>query len=112
MCADQNRQRSIIMQMTIPYFSKAVPDLVDTLEKKQELPVKSCLKQNEMIANPEKFHAILLRKNQTSTSGGKINIGGKIVNTEETVKLLGVTVDYKLIIVPHISNICKKLQHS
>ena len=56
-----------------------------------------------MIANPEKFYAILLRKNQTSTSGEKINIDGEIIKSEETIKLLGVTLDFD----PHISNICK-----
>ena len=61
-----------------------------------------------MIANPEKFHAILLRKNRTNTSGEKINIDGKIINSEKTVKLLGVTLDYRLVFDPHISNICKK----
>ena len=63
-------------------------------------------------ANPEKFQAILLRINRTSTSGKTINIDGEIINSEETVKLLGVTLDYRLDFDPHISNICKKLQHS
>ena len=57
-----------------------------------------------MIANPGKFHVVLLRKNQTSTNGEKIKIDGEIVNSEETVRLLGVTLDFDL----HISNICKK----
>ena len=61
-----------------------------------------------MIANPEKFHAILLRKNQTNTSGEQININGKMIKSEETVKLLGVTLDYRLDFDPHISNLCKK----
>ena len=68
----------------------------------------SWLENNEMIANPEKFHAILLRKNQTNTSGEQININGKMFKSEETVKLLGVTLDYRLDFDPHISNICKK----
>ena len=37
-----------------------------------------------MIANPEKFHALLLRKNQTNISGEQININGKIIKSEET----------------------------
>ena len=61
-----------------------------------------------MIADPEKFHALLLRKSQTCTSGENINIDGKIIKSEETVKLLGVTLDYNLDFVPHISKICKK----
>ena len=41
-------------------------------------------------------------KNQTNTSGEQININGKIINSEETVKLLGVTLDYRLDFDPHI----------
>ena len=84
-----------------------MPDLVDTLEKETGVAL-SLLKQNEMIASPEKSHAILLRKNQTSTSGEKINIDGEIITSEETVKLLGITLDYRLDFDPHIYNICKK----
>ena len=92
---------------TLACFSKTMPDLVDVLEKETGVTL-SWLKQNEMIANPEKFHAIPLRKNQTSSSGEKINTDGEIINSKETVKLLGVTLDYRLDIDPRISNICKK----
>ena len=91
---------------TLAYFSKTMPNLVNTLEKATGV-ASSWLKQNEMIANPEKFHAILLRKNRTNTSGEKISIDGKIIKSEETVKLLGATLEYKLEFDPHISNMCK-----
>ena len=68
----------------------------------------SWLENNEMIANPEKFHAILLKKNETNTSGEQININGQMIKSEEAVKLLGVTLDYRLDFDPHISNLCKK----
>ena len=84
-----------------------MPDLVGILERETGVAL-SWLEQNEMIANPEKFQAILLRKNQTNTSGEEINTNGKAVKSEETVKLLGVTLDYKLDFDPHISNLCKK----
>ena len=92
---------------TIAYFSESMPDLVRTLEKETEVAL-SWLENNEMMANPEKFHAILLRKNQTNTSGEPININGKMIKSEETVKLLGVTLDYRLDFDPHISILCKK----
>ena len=92
---------------TLAYFSKSMPDLVNILEKETGVAL-TWLEQNEMIANPEKFHALLLRKNQTNTSGEQININGKIIKSEETVKLLGVTLDYRLDFDPHISNLCKK----
>ena len=65
---------------TLAYFSKTTPNLADTLEKETGAAL-SWLKQNEMVANPDKFHAILLRKYQTSTSGEKINIDGEIINS-------------------------------
>ena len=61
-----------------------------------------------MIANPEKFYAIILRKNKTDTRGEQIIINGKKIKSKETVELLGVTLDYKLDFDPHISNLCKK----
>ena len=88
-----------------------MPDLVKTLEKETGVAL-SWLETYEMIANPEKFHAILLKKNQTNTSGEQININGKMIKSEETVKLLGVTLDYRFDFDPHISNLCKKLQHN
>ena len=91
---------------TLAYFSTTMPNLVDTLDKEAGVAL-SWLKQNEMIANPENFHAILLRKNQTSIREDKISIDGEIVNSDETVKLLGVTLEYILDFDPHISNICK-----
>ena len=92
---------------TLAYFSKSMPDLINILEKETGVAL-NWLEQNEMIANPEKFHALLLRKNQTNTSGEQININGKIIKSEETAKLLGVTLDYRLDFDPHISNLCKK----
>ena len=54
------------------------------------------LKQNQMIANPEMFHAILTRKYQTNTSSENLIIKGELIKSEETVKLLGNYLDYKL----------------
>ena len=84
-----------------------MPDLIHILETETRITL-SWLKENEMIANPEKFHALLLRKNQVNTSGEEININGNTIKSEETVKLLGVTLDYKLNFDRYISNICKK----
>ena len=50
-----------------------MPDLVKTLEKETEVAL-SWLENNEMIAIPDKFHAILLKKNQTNTSGAQLTL--------------------------------------
>ena len=60
-----------------------------------------------MIANPEKFHAIFLSKDKKDNSNLEIKIGNKIINSEPTVKLLGVTIDHKLNFDLHVRKICK-----
>ncbi len=61
-----------------------------------------------MIENPEKFHKIIIRKNQTNTSGQEFNILGKVVKSEETVRLLGIQLDHKLNFETNISELCRK----
>ena len=61
-----------------------------------------------MIANPNKFHALFVKKDQTDTSGINLDFLGQSIQLEESVKLPGVTLDYKLNFDPYISNICKK----
>ena len=68
----------------------------------------SWLDQNEMITNPNKFHALFVRKDQKDTSGINLDFLGQSIQSEKSVKLLGVTLDYKLNFDPHTSNICKK----
>ena len=88
-------------------ISKSLPDLVRVLENEADSAL-SWLERNEMIANPNKFHALFVKKDQTNTSGINLNFQGHSIKSEETVKLLGVTLDYKLNFDPHISNLCKK----
>ena len=44
---------------TLAYFSRYLPDLVKVLEKEAGNAL-SWLEQNEMIANPYKFHALFV----------------------------------------------------
>ena len=50
---------------TLTYFSKIISDLVNALQKETGFAL-SWLEQNEMIASPEQFLAIMLRKNRTN----------------------------------------------
>ena len=92
---------------TLACFSKTLPDLVRTLEAEAGVAL-DWLKENYMIANPSKFHALLIKKDQTTTSGERISIQGKTIKSEDSVKLLGIQLDYKLNFDPHISALCKK----
>ena len=92
---------------TLACFSESLPELVRVLEEEASNAL-SWLDQNEMIANPNKFHALFVKKDQTNTSGINLDFLGQSFQSTETVKVLGVTLDFKLNFDPHISNICKK----
>ena len=49
-----------------------------------------------MIANPDKFHTILVTKGRDDRTGGKLIIQGKQIQSENAVRLLGVKIDHRL----------------
>ena len=64
-------------------------NLLTSLEKETKIAL-AWLKDNKMIANPDKFHCIVIKKNKEDTQGLQCKIGDKIIKTENYVKLLGV----------------------
>ena len=72
---------------TLAFFSKSLPDLVKVLENEADSAL-SWLEQNEMIANPNKFHALFVKKDQTNTCGINLDFQGHSIKSEETVNLL------------------------
>ena len=62
---------------------------------------------NQMKANPRKFQAIAVGK-KTKNENISFNIDNNNIKCDESVKLLGVTIDFQLNFDLHISNICKK----
>ena len=60
-----------------------------------------------MKANPEKFQAIAVGQ-QTYNENITFNLENNVITCEESVKLLGVTTDFKLNFDENVSNICKK----
>ena len=64
-----------------------------------------CFLDNQMKANPRKFQAIAVGEKNENIS---FNIDNNNIKCEESVKLLGVTIDFQLNFDLHISNICKK----
>ena len=61
-----------------------------------------------MIANASNFYALLIKKDQTNTSGEKISIRGETIESEDSVKLFGIKLDHKLSFDLHISELCRK----
>ena len=76
---------------TLTAFLNSVPNLVRILE--QELNVATdWLEKNQMIANPDKFHAVLVTKGRDDTTGEKLMIQGEQIQSENAVRLLGVKI--------------------
>ena len=92
---------------TLAAFSNTVPNLVRILEQESNVAI-DWLERNQMIANPDKFHAILVTKGRDDTTGVKLMIQGKQIQSENTVRLLGVKIDYRLTFDEHISDLCRK----
>ena len=59
--------------------------------------------ENYMKSNNEKCHLLI-----TSPDVVSIKIGSEELSNEQQVKLLGVTIDYKLNFNDHVSKLCKK----
>ena len=92
---------------TLTAFSNTVPNLVRILEQESNVAI-DWLERNQMIANPDKFHAILVTKGRDDTTGVKLMIQGKQIQSENAVRLLGVKIDHRLTFDEHISDLCRK----
>ena len=62
------------------------------------------MKDNDMIANQNKFKAIVLTKTDHNTAGIRLEFSGKTILSSNEVDLLGVTIDTN----SHITKICRK----
>ena len=61
-----------------------------------------------MIVNPDKFQAIVVKKNCRMKDSYALNINNQTINSENCVKLLGIEIDNTLSFNKHISTLCKK----
>ena len=90
-------------------LSYSHPDLLETknvLTSESEYVIE-WFGTNQMQANPGKFQAIVLGKRGHGDCES-FTIHDNTVKCEDSVKLLGVTIDYMLNFDLHISDICKK----
>ena len=68
--------------------------------------VSDWYKNNEMVANPDKFQLMFI--GLTDDIRIFIDINGKVAQMTDSVKLLGVTIDTKLNFNQQAQSICKK----
>ena len=89
---------------TITAIGKTIESLVHNLETKSESAV-DWMDNNNMIANPGKFKANVLSKDNTENVGTQLQIREKITYSSDKVDLLGVATDDQLNYIPEI---CRK----
>lgn len=91
---------------TLSYADYNLQNVIQNLES-DSLKMLDWFDYNLMKANPDKFQALAIGK---KTFDHKIifELNGNRIECENDVKLLGVTIDYKLNFDKHISEICKK----
>ena len=94
---------------TLSSFANTIPNLINILKQETNTAI-SWLTNKNMIANPEKFHCIILTKNKSDTSEIEVRISDKVIKSEQNVKLLGVTIDNKINFDLHVIIFAKKRQ--
>ena len=84
-------------------YSHSVPQILKSVLTKDSAICVDWFSVNHLQANPDKFQAIAAGLKSKNDLGN-----GCIIQCEDEVKLLGVTIDFKLKFDLHVSNICKK----
>ena len=91
----------------ITAVAETIQGLINSLEVKTSNAIK-WMKDNDMIANPDKFKAIMLTKTDHNTAGIRLEFSGETILSNNEIDFLGITIDTKLSFDPHIAKICHK----
>ena len=91
---------------TISAAEDIIKKPISTLDQDSQAAI-DWFKINEMIANPDKFQAIVIKKNCGAKDSYALNINNQTINSENCIKLLGIEIDNTLSFDKHISTLCK-----
>ena len=88
---------------TISAFENTLKELINTLEKESNIAIE-WLGVNDMIANPDKFQAIIINRNPKKCPINEhvIKINEHIITSQNCVTLLGMDIDDQLTFTKHI----------
>ena len=92
---------------TVTSVAETIQGLINSLEVKTSNTIE-WMKDNDMIASPDKFKAVVLTKTDHNTAGIKLEFSGKTILSSNEIDLLGVTIDTKLTFDSHITKIYRK----
>ena len=88
---------------TVSAVAETIQDLINSLDVKASNAIE-WMKDNDMIANPNKFKAIVLTKTDHNTAGIRLEFSRKTILSTKEIDLLAVTTDTN----SHITKICHK----
>ena len=91
---------------TISAAEKTIKNLISTLEEESQAAIE-WFKMNDMIVNPGKFQAIIIKKISKMKDFYPLNVNDQKINSAKCVKVVGIEVDNKLCFEQHISTLCK-----
>ena len=92
---------------TVTAVAETIQGLINNLEVKASNAIE-WMKDNDMIANPDKFKAILLFKTDHNTADIRLEFSVKTILSSNEIDLVGVTIDTKLSFDSHITKIYRK----
>ena len=92
---------------TISSIAGNLDSLISNLESASDDAI-NWFRNNAMIVNPQKFQSIIIDHCKTSYNPKELKIESKTIESQTSVKLLGIEIDSKLNFDSHISTICKK----
>ena len=92
---------------TITAMAETIQDLVQAIQGKTETALY-WMDSNDMIANPEKFKAIVLSKCKQNLGDAVLVFRDQTMSATKTVDLLGITIDNKLSFEKQVSKFCRK----
>ena len=76
---------------TITAAERTIENLLSTLETESQAAIE-WFKLNKMVVNPEKFQAIVVKKNAKMKDSYTLNINDLTINSESRAKLLGIEI--------------------
>ena len=91
---------------TVYTANKNIEVLIKLLERESKSAI-DWFKMNDMIVNPDKFQAMILRPDKKENKF-QLNINDSIISSEDSITLLGIEIDSKLNFKNHVSKICRK----
>ena len=92
---------------TVTAVAESIQDVINSLEVKISNAIE-WMKDNDMIANSDKFKTIVLTKTDHNTAGIRLEFCKKTILSSNEIDLLDITMDIKLSFDSHITKICRK----